>query len=141
MLGENKTKLVNTNAIRKFLFEQTQHRIGGFGKYPGSPPGLTSLKSAQIVTKRVVDIYHSYLGLAALSIMKEPGLKPLDSALAVSKEQRGRISKQREAALVARKVYWKHGYPISTREDNPDFKAKMASSEEPPKFMKNIGPV
>ena len=30
------------------------------------------------------DILHSYLGLAALSIMKEPGLKSLDSTLCIS---------------------------------------------------------
>lgn len=31
--------LINQEAIRRFLFEQTQHRIGGFGKAPGNPPG------------------------------------------------------------------------------------------------------
>ncbi|TVY60808.1 Geranylgeranyl transferase type-1 subunit beta, partial [Lachnellula suecica] len=125
MLGEDKTELVNAKAIRRFLFEQTQHQIGGFGKYPGNPP----------------DIYHSYLGLAALSVMKEPGLKPLDSVLCISKEQKEVMVQQRQAALGARKIYWKHGYPISIREDNPDFEEKMASSEEPPAFMKDVGSV
>jgi hypothetical protein len=78
------------------------------------------------------------LGLAGLSIMKEPGLKPLDSALAVSREHRERINQQRKTASVARKIYWKHGYPISIREDDPDFKEKIASSEEAPKFMKDV---
>lgn len=78
------------------------------------------------------------MGLAALSVMKEPGLKRLDSALAVSKEHRERITHQRETASVARKIYWKHGYPISIREDDPKFKEKMALSEEPPKFMRDV---
>ncbi|TVY85943.1 Geranylgeranyl transferase type-1 subunit beta, partial [Lachnellula willkommii] len=122
MLGEDKSKLVNSKAIRRFLFEQTQHRIGGFGKYPGNPP----------------DIYHSYLGLAALAVMKEPGIKPFDSALCVSKQQRERITQQRKTASVARKIYWKHGYPISIREDHPEFKEKMASSEGPPASIKDV---
>jgi len=43
MLGHDKTKLLNTNGSRRFLLEQTQHRIGGFGKAPGNPPGLSNL--------------------------------------------------------------------------------------------------
>ena len=31
-----------------------------------------------------IDIMHSYLGLAALAIMKEPGLKSLDPTLCIS---------------------------------------------------------
>jgi geranylgeranyl transferase type-1 subunit beta len=45
------------------------------------------------------DIYHSYLGLAALAIMKEPGIKPLDSALCVSMQQKEIIGQLREAAI------------------------------------------
>ena len=90
------------------------------------------------ILNTTADIYHSYLGLAALAVMKEPGIKPLDSALCVSKQQRERITQQRQTTLVARKIYWKHGYPISIREDNPEFKEKMASSEEPPKSMKDV---
>lgn len=41
ILGQEKTQLLNLQAIRRFLFEQTQHRIGGFGKSPGNPPGNT----------------------------------------------------------------------------------------------------
>jgi geranylgeranyl transferase type-1 subunit beta len=133
MLGEDKTKLVNAKAIRRFLFEQTQHRIGGFGKYPGNPPGSFITLFPNSDSNHAADIYHSYLGLAALAVMKEPGIKPLDSALCVSKQQRERMTQQRETASVARKIYWKHGYPISIREDNPEFKEKMASSEGPPK--------
>jgi geranylgeranyl transferase type-1 subunit beta len=47
----------------------------------------------------LLDIYHSYLGLAALAIMKEPGLKPFDSALCVGAQQKEMIELLREAAL------------------------------------------
>ncbi|KAE9381363.1 terpenoid cyclases/Protein prenyltransferase [Stipitochalara longipes BDJ] len=83
MLGQDKAQLLNMKASRRFLLEHTQHRIGGFGKAPGNPP----------------DIYHSYLGLAALAIMKESGLKPFDSALCVTAEQKEIIGRLREAAL------------------------------------------
>lgn len=73
------------------------------------------------------------MGLAALATMKEPGLKPLDSALCVSVEQRENISQFRKAGVVPSRMYWKHGYSFEVREDDPDFQAKMASSEEPPK--------
>ena len=33
------SQLINQEAVRRFLLEQTQHRIGGFGKAPGNPPG------------------------------------------------------------------------------------------------------
>ncbi|TVY37387.1 Geranylgeranyl transferase type-1 subunit beta, partial [Lachnellula subtilissima] len=94
--------------------------------------------SLGIASLTATDIYHSYLGLAALAVMKEPGIKSLDSALSVSKQQRERVTQQRETASIARKIYWKHGYPISIRQDNPKFKEKMASSEEPPKSIKDV---
>ncbi|KUJ22387.1 terpenoid cyclases/Protein prenyltransferase [Mollisia scopiformis] len=84
MLCQEKVELLDIPAIRRFLFEQTQHRIGGFGKCPGDPP----------------DIYHSYLALAALATMKEPDLKPLDAALCVSIQQKEKIEQVRKAALV-----------------------------------------
>jgi geranylgeranyl transferase type-1 subunit beta len=37
MLGEG--KLISEDGNRIFLLEETQHRIGGFGKEPGYPPG------------------------------------------------------------------------------------------------------
>lgn len=43
MLGQDKAQLLNIKASRRFLLEQTQHRIGGFGKAPGNPPGPSSL--------------------------------------------------------------------------------------------------
>jgi len=56
--------LVHEQNLRSFLIGVQTSR-GGFGKDQGSPP----------------DILHSYMGLAALSIMREPGLTELDTAL------------------------------------------------------------
>ncbi|KAF2109043.1 geranylgeranyl transferas-like protein type i beta subunit [Lophiotrema nucula] len=61
-------ELIDTRPIRRWLLDKTQHVVGGFSKLPGDPP----------------DIYHSYLGLAILSIFGEPGLKDVDAALCMS---------------------------------------------------------
>ncbi|PBP18517.1 prenyltransferase and squalene oxidase [Diplocarpon rosae] len=115
LLGHDAAQLLNTQAIRRFLFEKTQHMIGGFGKTPGAPP----------------DIYHSYLGLAALSTMKEPGIKSLDPGLCISMQQKEIIGQLRKSAAVPMRSYWKHGYCFQIREDDPEFEQIMASSEEP----------
>jgi geranylgeranyl transferase type-1 subunit beta len=88
----------------------------------------------------VPDIYHSYLGLAALSIMKEPGLKPLCSALCVSVEQKQKIEKLRNSASVPTRLYWRNGYSFSIREDDPDFETKMGASKQPPADPTNPAP-
>lgn len=44
--------------------------VGGFGKQPADPP----------------DVYHSYLGLAALALVDEPAVKPISPTLCVSKD-------------------------------------------------------
>ena len=77
--GSNVDLLIPRSAARRFLMEKTQHMIGGFAKHPGGPP----------------DLYHSYLGLAALATMGEPGLKEFDAALAVSKETAAKIEAAR----------------------------------------------
>jgi geranylgeranyl transferase type-1 subunit beta len=46
----------------------TQHFIGGFMKYPGDPP----------------DVYHSYLGLAALGVLEHPDIRPVDPVASFS---------------------------------------------------------
>ncbi|GAB5588143.1 geranylgeranyl transferase type-1 subunit beta [Umbelopsis nana] len=56
--------LVNEENLRGFLMT-TQTIRGGFGKDEESPP----------------DVLHSYMGLATLSLMGEPGLTELDTAL------------------------------------------------------------
>ena len=68
--------LPNTKSLRRWLLERTVHRtLGGFGKIAGDLP----------------DIYHSYLGLAALSLLGENKLKPLDPSLCLSVEAKERL--------------------------------------------------
>lgn len=117
MLGH--PEVINEDGSRRFLFEKTQHLIGGFGKTPGDPP----------------DIYHSYLGLAALAILKEPGIKELDSALCISVDAKKNIEELRKTALVPSRTYWVHGYSFMVREDSPEFGAKMAMNEGPTKSL------
>ncbi|KAL9638349.1 MAG: hypothetical protein Q9204_001537 [Flavoplaca sp. TL-2023a] len=66
--------LLDQQALRRYLLEKTQHRIGGFGKLPGDAP----------------DIMHSCLGLAGLADMGEPDLMPYDpsSCLSIKAKQR-----------------------------------------------------
>ncbi|KAI9693657.1 MAG: hypothetical protein M1822_002928 [Bathelium mastoideum] len=68
----NKQDLVDQEASRRYLLDKAQHMIGGFGKIAGDPP----------------DIYHSYLGLAALALHRDSGLKEFDPALCLTKETR-----------------------------------------------------
>jgi geranylgeranyl transferase type-1 subunit beta len=82
--SETSPSLLSVEATRAFLLGKTQHIVGGFGKHVGDPP----------------DIYHGFLGLAALSTLQGPSasttspenengkthtpLKQVDAALAVS---------------------------------------------------------
>lgn len=63
------------------------------------------------------DIYHSYLGLAALATMREPVLKEFDPALCISSQAKENINKLRKEALVPTKVNYKYGYSFPARED------------------------
>lgn len=83
MLGDGALDFISAAPSRRYLLEITQHRIGGFGKTAGAPP----------------DIYHSYLGLAALAIMGDADLKDFDVALCCSKETTGKIEKARDGLL------------------------------------------
>lgn len=76
MLGH--PSLYDHKAVRRYLLEKTQHPVlGGFGKYPNELP----------------DIYHSCLGLAALSLAGGCGedLKEFDAGMCLSKEAKGRL--------------------------------------------------
>jgi len=64
------------------------------------------------------DIYHSYLGLAALATMKDKSLKLLDPALCISISQKEKIEKLRMEALIPMTTYSKHGYSFSIRADD-----------------------
>ncbi|KAF2769333.1 geranylgeranyl transferas-like protein type i beta subunit [Teratosphaeria nubilosa] len=68
--------LYDHQAIRRYLLGKTQHPVlGGFGKFPGDLP----------------DLYHSYLGLAALSLAGDKDVKELDGGMCLSKEARAKL--------------------------------------------------
>ncbi|RDA91103.1 hypothetical protein CP533_6694 [Ophiocordyceps camponoti-saundersi (nom. inval.)] len=75
--------LVNDTPTRHYLLDITQHRIGGFSKSTGGPP----------------DLFHSYLGLAALSLLGEPGLKEMDVGLCCSQDLSRKVELAREGLL------------------------------------------
>ena len=85
--------LLNVESNIRFLLDRTQHAIGGFGKAEGDPP----------------DIYHSYLGLAALSAMKYEGLKPIYPAACFSYD-----TVEHLRSLSWRKKIWDAPEPLST---------------------------
>ena len=88
MLAENPETMLSVDPSRNFLFEQTQHMIGGFSKYPQGPP----------------DIYHAYLGLAALATMGDTSLKHFDTSLCISVETVQRIAKARDALIATERA-------------------------------------
>jgi geranylgeranyl transferase type-1 subunit beta len=75
--------LASKSALRHYLLALTQHPImGGFSKFPGD---------------KWADLYHSYLGLAALSLIstaaerETDGIKELDAGMCVSADVRSRL--------------------------------------------------
>ncbi|KAK5173629.1 geranylgeranyl transferase type-1 subunit beta [Saxophila tyrrhenica] len=69
-------KLYNHAAVQNYLLEKTQNPVlGGFGKFPGDAP----------------DLYHSYLGLTALSLVGCEGVKEVDAGMCVSRNAKGRL--------------------------------------------------
>ncbi|OAA34777.1 geranylgeranyl transferase type I beta subunit [Metarhizium rileyi] len=74
---------VNIVPSRQYLLDVTQHRIGGFSKHAGGPP----------------DLYHSYLGLAALALMGDADLKAFDVGLCCSKDTARKVELAREGLL------------------------------------------
>ncbi|KAK8202926.1 geranylgeranyl transferase-like protein type i beta subunit [Phyllosticta capitalensis] len=66
----DKLHLTSEGAMRRYLLDKTQHVVGGFGKLPGDPP----------------DIYHSYLGLASLALLRDPDVKPINAMACISED-------------------------------------------------------
>lgn len=81
MLGNN--DIVSAAQSRRYILDITQHQIGGFSKAVGGPP----------------DIFHSYLGLAALATMGDGDLKEFDVGLCCSKETTRKIERARDGLL------------------------------------------
>ena len=70
--------LYNHEAVQRYLLERTQHPVlGGFGKFPGDLP----------------DLYHSYIGLAALSLAGSTDVKEIDAGMCVSKEASAKLER------------------------------------------------
>lgn len=74
LLGQ--PKMYDHVPLKKYLLGKTQHPVlGGFGKFPGDLP----------------DLYHSYLGLATLSLMGVEGVKEVDPGMCVSRSAGTRL--------------------------------------------------
>ncbi len=84
--------LYDREAVQKYLLGKTQHGIlGGFGKFPGDLP----------------DLYHSYLGLTALSIAGSTEVKKVDAGMCISEDAKARL-----------KNVWK-SWGIDSPQDGP----------------------
>ncbi|KAJ4200247.1 geranylgeranyl transferase type-1 subunit beta [Fusarium falciforme] len=81
MLGNS--SIINAPPSRRYILDITQHQIGGFSKAVGGPP----------------DMYHAYLGLAALSTMGETDLKELDVGLCCSMDTTRKIQRARDGLV------------------------------------------
>lgn len=69
-------ELYDRDALQRYLLGKTQHTaLGGFGKFPGDLP----------------DLYHSYLGLAALGLSETEGIKRVCPAMCISKDAGSRL--------------------------------------------------
>ncbi|KAF9121823.1 Geranylgeranyl transferase type-1 subunit beta [Mortierella sp. 14UC] len=75
--------LVNFECNRGFLMETQNKKFGGFGKWVDTFP----------------DVLHSYMGIASLALMGEPGIRPLEPLLNVSKRVKERLHNET--------VFWK----------------------------------
>ncbi|RSL39256.1 hypothetical protein CEP53_014201, partial [Fusarium sp. AF-6] len=81
MLGNS--SIINAPPSRRYILDITQHQIGGFSKAVGGPP----------------DMYHAYLGLAALSTMGETDLKEFDVGLCCSMDTTRKIQRARDGLV------------------------------------------
>ncbi len=73
--------------------------MGGFGKAPGDPP----------------DIYHSYLGLAALALLKDPSVKPIIPSVCFSQD----AARFLESLSWRKKITGDDSLPQGFRYDEP----------------------
>lgn len=81
---------ISVAASKRHLVEVMQHQIGGFSKTAGAPP----------------DMYHSYLGLAALAIVGDEDLKEFDAGLCCTKATADKIARARDALLASSSSGW-----------------------------------
>ena len=138
-----KIHLLSFSAIRRYLLEKTQHIVGGFGKLPGDPPGKACLTSMANLIQlshslyahlhilsfshcvsctmnsdaRSKDILHSYLGLASLAAMKEPGLQRIDPTLCISIRARQHLES----------MPWRQDLSATPQDGSGDMQKQMAN--------------
>ncbi|RKU45266.1 hypothetical protein DL546_004907 [Coniochaeta pulveracea] len=110
--GDNVATIIPRPEARRFILEKVQHIIGGFSKHPGGPP----------------DLYHSYLGLAALATMGEPSLKEFDAALAVTSETAKKLVAARTGLISRTK---KAGQPEGLGGKLLDMGVQVAGGKRP----------
>lgn len=86
--------LIEAAPSRRYILDITQHPIGGFSKSVGGPP----------------DVFHSYLGLGALALLGEPGLKEFDVGLCCSRDTARKVGLARDALLEATRALKTSGF-------------------------------
>lgn len=90
-------------------------------------------------TNLSLDIYHSYLGLATLALMKEPGLKEVDPVLpGISLDAKEKLLKNSQKITKSMKYFWKDGIGQFSSEDEPEHAENIAGAEGPPKYMVDL---
>ena len=77
----------------------------------------------------MLDIYHSYLGLAALATMKEAGLREFDPVLCISSRVKENIEKLRKEVLAPTNAYWKYGFCFPVKGDDSGLEVKFSFNE------------
>ncbi|KAG9302299.1 hypothetical protein G9A89_008790 [Geosiphon pyriformis] len=77
-------ELIDSESNRAFLIK-TQTKYGGFAKWPADKNRLGEM------TIYPPDPMHSYMGIAGLSLMGEPGILELDPAINISKRASERL--------------------------------------------------
>ena len=129
-LNQLNNGLVDKENARRFLLEKMQHRIGGFGKSPGSPP----------------DLYHSFFGLAVLGLLgdeREKGkVRAFDAGLAVPRETVGVIERARQRLVESEKE--KKGGKVQNGRGKQELNAvelglELRGGEERPKWLGEFG--
>lgn len=69
-----KISLANISASRQYLLSKTQHRIGGFSKFPGDPPGefISRKTSGDLVLQLISEFqlrHSAFLFRASIAVL------------------------------------------------------------------------
>ena len=87
--------LLDPELDRNWLHLCQHSTYGGIAREPGAPPGASLSAPSHtflfLLKHTCVDIYHTYLSLAALSLGGQPGLEPLHPSWNVPQSVADRI--------------------------------------------------